>query len=161
MGMRLNRRLAPAAALLVAGCAGTPGVMMPREVDATLTGQQQTPTAGDLDGTGTARFRLDRGSGRLCWELNVRGIGRARSAAIHRGAAGSVGPVVVPLTTPDAAGRSQGCAAVPSETVGQIGLQAHQYYVTVADEAHPQGAIRGQLRSGIIVPERRAQPGRR
>lgn len=154
------RSLAPLCAIAACGCATTPG-LVPTELQATLTGQQQTPGPGDVDGTGTARIRLDGGNGRLCWEVNVRGIGRATSAAIHSGAAGSVGPAVAALTTPDAAGRSEGCAAVDPEAARRMALQAHLFYLTVADEAHPQGAIRGQLSGGIIRPERRPPPVRR
>jgi hypothetical protein len=154
------RSLSLLCALVAGGCAATPGLSR-TTLDATLTGQQQTPGPADLDGTGTARIRLDGGSGRLCWDLNVRGIGRATSAAIHAGPAGSVGPAVVALTSPDAGGRSEGCAAISPEVASRMAVQAHQFYLTVADEAHPQGAIRGQLRGGIIPPERRPPPARR
>lgn len=163
MNIGKNRRraaLAVLAALAAAGCATSPG-MSRSELSATLTGQQQTPGPGDADGTGTARIRLDPAGGRLCWELNARGIGRATSAAIQRGAAGSIGPALLTLTIPDAAGRSQGCAAVTPAIVREMGLQAHHFYVSVADEAHAQGAIRGQLRGGVTRPERLPMQPRR
>jgi hypothetical protein len=160
MNIRKNHGLALFAALAASGCATGQG-MARSEITATLTGQQQAPGPGDPDGTGTARIRLDPGGGRLCWELNVRGTGRATSAAIHRGAAGSVGPALLTLTTPDAAGASRGCAAIDPVAARDIGLQPHLFYLSVADEAHPAGAIRGQLHSGIIRPERRSRQPRR
>jgi hypothetical protein len=154
-------KLSALALLLATGaCVGAPALAR-TELAATLTGQQQTPGPGDSDGTGTARIRLDAGAGRLCWEVNARGIGRATSAAIHRAAAGSTGPLVVSLTAPDSAGRSQGCAAVPQQEARQMALQAHQFYLVVADEAHPAGAIRGQLSGGVPPPEPRRRPIRR
>jgi len=151
--MRVPLILAAAAALLH-GCAA-PGVVTRSELTSTLTGYQATPGPGDLDGTGTARVRVDAEAGRLCWDLNVRGIDPASAAHIHRGEAGGVGPPVVPLTAPDAAGRSEGCAAVAPGLAAEMIGRAHAFYVNVHNPAFAAGAIRGQLRGR---PDRPSQP---
>jgi hypothetical protein len=89
----------------------------------------------------------------------VRAIGPATVLHIHRGAAGSVGPPVVTLATPDAAGHSQGCAAVDPGLAREIGLRPYDFYVNVHTEAHPTGAIRGQLRSTRPIRAPRAGAG--
>ena len=58
------------------------------------------------------------------------------------------------LTTPDANGRSQGCAGVDQQLARQMVLAAQDFYVNVHTESHPQGAIRGQLRGGPEAPQR-------
>ncbi len=64
---------------------------------------------------------------------------------------------MVTLTTPDANGRSEGCAEVDRELVRHMVMAAQDFYVNVHNEAHPQGAIRGQLRGGP-EPVQRLQP---
>ena len=137
--------MAAAAALMLAGCAGQ-GMPQRMELTSTLTGYQAVTGPGDLDGTGTARARVDAETGRVCWELNARGIDPASAAHIHRGEAGSVGPPVVPLAAPGASERSEGCAAVALELARELIARPHGFYVNVHNAAYPAGAIRGQLR---------------
>ena len=143
---------AAAPALLLAACA-TPGP--PRaDLAATLTGIQAVPGPGDADATGTAEVRVEPSRSRLCWDLNVRGAGQATAAHIHRGAAGTAGPPVVPMTTPDASGRSSGCTALDPALARQLVMEAHAFYINVHTAEHPGGALRGQLRGGPSRPVR-------
>jgi hypothetical protein len=144
-------------AALLAGCAGGPS-MQPARLNVTLTGLQEVPGPGDPDGTGTVEVRVDPRDGNLCWNLYAREIDPATAAHIHRGPAGSAGPPVVTLTTPDAAGRSQGCLTVDLMLARQIGMRGHEFYVNVHNAAYPAGAIRGQLRGGNLIRQR--QPRR-
>ena len=143
--------------VLAVGCASAPG-MQRMVLSATLTGLQEVPGPGDPDGTGTAQVRVDPAGGRLCWDVYARGIGAATAAHIHRAAAGSAGPPVVPLATPGADGHSEGCAAIDPGLAREMALQPYDFYVNVHDSAFPAGAIRGQLR-GRLTPNRR-QAGR-
>jgi hypothetical protein len=130
-------------------------------MSSTLTGFQQVPGPGDLDGTGTGRFRVNADEGQVCWELTARGIDPATAAHLHRGEAGSVGAPVVPLAPPDASERSEGCAAVDAALAREIIAQPHRFYVNVHNAAFPGGAIRGQLRGQPRRPEAQRQPVRR
>lgn len=140
--------------LVLAGCA-TAGLPARAELSTTLTGQQQAPEPGDLDGTGTATFRVNTAQGEVCWTLAIRGIDPATAAHIHRGAAGSVGSPVLPLTTPGADGRSTGCAATAPATAQAMVARPSDFYVIVRNVAYPAGAIRGQLRGQIFTPRDR------
>lgn len=146
-----------AAALALAGCA-TGGLPQQLELTSTLTGYQAVPGPGDLDGTGTARARVNAENGQVCWELNARGIDPATGAHIHRGEAGSVGPPVVPLTAPGASERSEGCATVSLELARAMIAAPHSFYVNVHNAAFPAGAIRGQLRGQARRREAPARP---
>ncbi|TMJ20124.1 MAG: CHRD domain-containing protein [Alphaproteobacteria bacterium] len=139
--------------LLAAGCASRPQNEN-AELQVSLTGIQEVPGPGDPDGNGTAQVRVNPRSGEVCWNVYARAIGPATAAHIHRGEAGAAGPVVVPLTTPDAAGHSQGCATVDPALAHEIGYRGHSFYLNVHDSEHPNGAIRGQLRGGPRVRER-------
>ncbi len=108
--------------------------------------------AGDPNGTGAAYvFGIDGDPTTLCYVLTVDKIDTAMAAHIHKGAAGTNGPVVVNLAAPgdgDAAdcltegemGKFNG-----AQTVADILANPEDYYVNVHNAEYPNGAIRGQL----------------
>ena len=113
---------------------------------ATLAGANEIPGPGDPDGSGTATFRMIRGSAVICFQLNVHGITLpATGAHIHQGAAGTAGPVVVPLTAPGAGGTATGCVNSTRTLVAAILANPAGYYANVHTTDYPAGAIRGQL----------------
>ncbi len=63
------------------------------------------------------------------------------AAHIHKAEKGKNGPPVVTL---ELASRDR-CIDVDVELLKDIAKNEHKYYVNVHTEAHPQGAIRGQL----------------
>ena len=146
-----------AATALLAGCMAQPGARR-ATLYVSMTGLQEVPGPGEPAGNGTVEIRVVPGNGSVCWNLYARAIGPATAAHIHRGAAGTAGPPVLALTTPDANGRSQGCATVDPGLAREMVLAAQEFYVNVHTEAHPQGAIRGQLRGGSAPV--RPLPGR-
>lgn len=157
MPRNFQHLLLPAIVLLAAGCTSVPGLEA-GGYDATLTGLQETPSAGDPDGTGTARIRFTGEPSQLCWEVNVRAIELATAAHIHRGVSGMAGPPVVPITAPGANGRSQGCAAITPELLREMVAEPWGFYVNVHNAAYPGGAVRGQLRGRLAIPRDRPQP---
>jgi hypothetical protein len=114
----------------------------------TLTGIQEVPGPGDADGTGTVEIRVDSGEDQLCWNLYARQIDTATAVHIYRGAAGIAGAPVITLTTPGADGHSQGCMPIDEAMFRELAMRGHEYYVSIHTQAHPDGAIRGQLRGG-------------
>lgn len=113
---------------------------------AALSGANENPPA-DPDGSGFASITLNVGQGTVCWDYSVANIATTYTGAhIHRAPAGVNGPVVVPLSLPDAAGNASGCR----ENVAPALIQAiidfpDQYYVNVHNTVYPGGAVRGQL----------------
>ena len=117
---------------------------------------------GRLDGAlvRTAREKHGEGLGiawSLRWKLNTSGTtGPVTAAAIHVGAAGETGPVLVALCAPCS---SRAGAVVRNLTSEQAtALRRGNLYVNVETAANPAGEIRGQVtrRSarppGTIVP---------
>jgi hypothetical protein len=109
-----------------------------------LTGEAESP-AGDPVATGTSTVRVRRGQGQACVTIAATNLPTAVAAHIHSGAAGSAGPVVIPLTTPDAAGKSSGCNPASRSVVASILKDPASFYVNVHTEQFAGGAIRGQL----------------
>jgi hypothetical protein len=109
------------------------------------TGDVESP-AGDPVATGTATVRLRAGQGQVCYKVAADNLGGAAVAMhIHQAAAGTAGPVVIPLATPNADGKAAGCAVVARPLVAQILASPAGYYLNVHTAAFPGGAIRGQL----------------
>ena len=122
-----------------------------RQFTTTMTGAaevnaQGVPNQGDPDGIGTATITLNYGQGTVCWELSVSGITLPASAAhIHEAPVTAPGPVVVPLSAPDASGFASGCATVDRELIKDIIQHPEEYYVNVHNADYPSGALRGHL----------------
>jgi len=122
-----------------------------RQFTTTMTGAaevnaQGVPNQGDPDGSGTATITLNYGQGTICWELSVSGITLPAFAAhIHEAPVTAPGPIVVPLSAPDASGFASGCAAVDRDQIKDIIQHPEEYYVNVHNADFPSGAIRGQL----------------
>jgi hypothetical protein len=130
-----------------------------------MAGANETQAA-DPDGSGAAAVTFDitdplnnTGGATVCWDLSYKGIAQPTAAHIHRGAAGSAGPVVVPFTPFTSLGATSGtgCATVglaAGEIVGggvlatQIVANPAGFYVNVHNADYPLGAIRGQLAAG-------------
>ena len=111
-----------------------------------LSGAQERPPA-DRDGSGTAVVRLRPDAGAVCFRLTVRNIKLpAAGAHIHRGAAGSNGPIVVQFVAPGASGVSAGCTTgVAASLIQEIAANPAGFYVNVHTTEFPGGAIRAQL----------------
>jgi CHRD domain-containing protein len=121
--------------------AGRPAVRLAR-----LTGEREVPT-GDLDGTGLSTVIVHPARGQVCFAIVVDDIVLpAIGAHIHKAPAGVAGPIVVPLTPPDADGTSAGCVeGVDRQLLTAIKRHPRQYYVNVHTTDFPGGAVRGQL----------------
>jgi len=95
-------------------------------------------------GSGSATFKVDPDKGQVCYELEVKDIGTAVAAHIHKGAAGANGPPVVGLDSP-ASGKSAGCKAADAAVANALIADPSGYYVNVHTATAPGGAVRGQL----------------
>ena len=133
-----------ATALVVA----VPAVAKVRKLEANMTGAKEMP-AGDPDGSGTARLRLDAAKKKVCFTIKVRRIGDVVAAHIHKGGKNvAMGPIVVSLIhSPQPGTRFTGCEKnVKRKLIRAILKHPRRYYVNVHTQAFPAGAIRGQLR---------------
>ena len=116
---------------------------------ATLYGGNQVSStgegdAGDRNGVGWAVVALARRN-TVCWSVMTANINAPVAAHIHRGRAGTNGPVVVPFESEED-GIFQGCANdVDATLIAQIRNNPGNFYVNVHTADFPGGAVRGQL----------------
>ena len=137
-----------------AGSVGIAGASSAQTVlTADLSGEVEIPP-GDPDGRGSARVTVEQD--RLCFELmEVQGVAPVTAGHIHRGAAGVVGPVVVPLLdepeglpTEQAFTSGQRCVDAEAAVLGEVRSNPGGFYVNLHNAEFPGGAIRGQLAAG-------------
>jgi hypothetical protein len=116
-----------------------------------LLGSNEVPEAGDPDGSGQAKVRINDSKGTVCFKLSWADIAAPTAAHIHEGAKGEPGDVVVPLfegsSLPESIDGVNGCVEdLDSEVLDDIQKNPRQYYVNVHNEEFPAGALRGQLK---------------
>jgi hypothetical protein len=117
-----------------------------QRIEVSLTGAAERPGPGDPDGSGTAAFTFNRGTGEVCWTIDVEGITLPASAAhIHIAPVTDPGPIVIGLSAPDATGHSSGCVTADRALVKAITKDPAAYYVNVHTSDLPAGALRAQL----------------
>jgi hypothetical protein len=149
----------PAAGVLGASALATAGHTNAL-LEASLRGRNEVAMdgsralAGDPNGRGYASVSgIDGDPTTLCYTLTVDKIEPATMAHIHKGAAGTNGPVVVNLAAPgdgdaaDCLTEGEAGKFVGDQTVADILEHPEDYYVNVHNAEYPGGAIRGQLSS--------------
>jgi hypothetical protein len=129
-------------ALAIASSAAAGG----RPLSADLSGSNEVPpvSTGDPDGSGTADLTLNQGQEEICLEIEVQNISTPILQHIHRGAAGTNGPVVVDFTHLLAQG-GDGCVSADRALVKEIRQNPEGFYFNVHTGDFLGGAVRGQL----------------
>jgi len=131
-------------ATLAAALALAAAPALAQSFSATLNGASEKPAAADPKATGSAKVTVK--DTQVCYDLNVKDLSAAPIAAhIHKGGPDVAGPVVVPLSPPDASGKSQGCVNADAAVAKDIAANPAGYYVNVHTTQYKAGAIRGQL----------------
>lgn len=111
---------------------------------ATLLGSNEVGP-GDPDGYARAEVTVTDELDQICYDVNgIRGLDTITAMHIHRGRAGTNGPVVFPFTKANEGGW-KGCKNRAEWTENAIERDWSNYYVNIHTTAYPNGAIRGQL----------------
>src|SRR4051794_6506993 len=109
-----------------------------------------TPTSNSKDTAGQGAAAVTIVGTRVCLAISFGGLSNVAAAHIHKGAAGTNGPIVVdPKFTGTGGVRGTlGRCVVPNTgtTAAQIRSNPAGYYVQIHTANTPTGAVRGQLR---------------
>lgn len=137
-----------AAVLALAGAALAPAALTAqdnsgRKLSTTLSGAAEVPGPGDADATGSFMARINPGQTQLCYTLTVGQVDPLTAAHIHRGAEGTAGPPVVPLSTTKLGENT--CTEIDKALAMELIKSPGDFYVNVHNAAYPNGAARGQL----------------
>ena len=101
---------------------------------------------GDPDGWGSATAIVPS-RGVVCVSVLMAGIDRPTSVQLHRGRAGTNGPVVATLDLSGSGdpGNASGCVPLAENDLSAIRLDPTSFYIDVYTREFATGAIRGQL----------------
>ena len=102
---------------------------------------------GESDGAGLFEAVVNPETERICYTITAGAIDKATAAQIHSGAAGENGDPVLTLDTPDGDDDdSEDCQDIDAGLAQALLANPQNYYVSIRTGAHPNGALRGQLR---------------
>ena len=79
----VRKSMMASVALLAVAIVASPVAANGRPLKAEMTGANEFPGPGDLDGTGTARLRLNQGRHRICYSIEVSDIDPAGDRGAH------------------------------------------------------------------------------
>ncbi|MFD8827379.1 CHRD domain-containing protein [Streptomyces sp. NPDC059605] len=115
---------------------------------ARLTGDQDGPTGGDLDGKAVALVKVK--GDRVTFALTWNGVGRPTSGHLHQGRPGSRGGMkaelfgtVMPTSVNSAAGQT---SVSSSALARRLRTDPGDFSIDLHSEEFPRGAVRGRLR---------------
>ena len=80
-------------------------------------------------------------------DLRARRSSKPLSAHIHKGRAGTSGPVFIPLGKTY---KTKGCASAAKKLIDAVESNPNAYYVNVHNAKYPNGIVRGQLVAGMV-----------
>lgn len=152
--MRLLRRipLFAAAVLVVVASSAVPAPASNTLATfiSTMKGSNEVPGPGDLTASGSTAITMNAVSGQVCYRVTARieSGGPVTAGHIHKGSAGTAGPVVIPFPNVNSATAGpnySGCTTASPALVQAIIANPSGYYTNVHDVAFSGGAIRGQL----------------
>ena len=131
-----------------------------RPLSAVLWGANESPFAGDSDGSGTATLRLNPGHGEICFRIRVSGITLPATAAnVYQGTAGVTGVFAVSLLAPTTTGSSEGCVVASRGTLLGMMWNPSAYYVNVfTSDFQNERCEVSSRRVGVRAEQRRAEP---
>ena len=121
-------------------------------LSSSMSGANEVPGPGDPNATGSSRITLNSDTGRVCYIVRTTGLSAPPTAGhIHRGAAGTAGPVVIPFKTPRPSGIFAGCTTADKTLIQSIIDDPSGFYTNVHNAQFPGGAVRGQLHAVVVV----------
>ena len=141
---RLICSLVLAAAIAPAALA-LPSAMHP-ELGAKLAGKYEVPK-GSPTAHGIVNVTLNASSGKVCWTFELAGVAKPAFAHIHKGRAGTSGPVFIAFGKTY---KAKGCTRASKKAIDAVESNPNGYYVNVHNAKYPNGVVRGQLVAGMV-----------
>ena len=130
----------------------SPAHATPVQLTATMTPDEEVPQKGPTGATGSATLDFKTDSNEVCYTFVTQNLTDPLTAGhIHKGAKGVAGDVLIDLQV--TAGKLTGCVPSDAAKIQAVLDEPQGHYVNLHTQAHPQGALRGQLLASITNPQ--------
>ena len=141
---RITRAAIASAALTVLALGGAATAASAAPAIPVNNGQETTGAEGGAHG----KFSYTIDGDQFCYTLWVTGLtGGAVAAHVHIAPQGVAGPVLIPLTVPNATSFNvAACTTADPTLLMAIQASPRAYYVNVHTPMYPGGEVRGQLK---------------
>lgn len=106
---------------------------------------QEVPGGGDDKASGNFNGEVDLKRNRVCYYLDMDGLGSATSVHIHQKDQAGTDTPTLPMQVPGAGGKEV-CVTGESAVLAEIAKKPEEYYIDVHTSDHPEGAVRGTLK---------------
>lgn len=93
--------------------------------------------AGDADGSGTAKIRLNTSQSQLCYELAVSNIAEPKTLTILSNAKAKIVSFGI--------GSSSQCEVIERDKLMDLARNPTAYFISIQNSEFPNGALQGQL----------------
>lgn len=149
--MRSVRILAAAAAAAVIVVA-SPAQAAPVTLTSTMTAEEEVPQKGLAGATGSATLEVNSDNNQVCYTFITQNLNDPVTGGhIHKGAKGTAGDIFIDLKV--TADNLKGCVTDTPAKIQALLADAQGHYVNLHTQAHPAGAVRGQLMAAITNPQ--------
>lgn len=157
--MRSVRILAAAAAAAVIVVVASPAQAAPVALTSTMTAEEEVPQKGPAGATGSATLEVNSDNNQVCYTFITQNLNDPVTGGhIHKGAKGTAGDIFIDLKV--TADNLKGCVTDTPAKIQALLADAQGHYVNLHTQAHPAGAVRGQLMAAITNPQVAApEPG--
>ncbi|MEA2346268.1 MAG: hypothetical protein QOG62_55 [Thermoleophilaceae bacterium] len=142
----------PIAVLLVVvlACVGLAQAAHPKKskfvVSATMSGNKVVAN-GDPDAKGKASLTFKKKKDRVCFDIDYSGMSTATRGVLGEGKKHERGDNILTLFSLSKESPAKGCLrALNKNTIDDIERRPKDFFVTLENKDHPDGAVRGQLR---------------
>lgn len=150
--MRSLRILALAATAAALTVVASPAQAAPVTLTANMTADEEVPEKGPAGATGSATLDLNTDNNEVCFTFVTLNLNEPLTAGhIHKGAKGVAGDILIDLKV--TADNLKGCVVSEAAKIQAVLADAQGHYVNLHTQAHPMGALRGQLMAAITNPQ--------
>ena len=136
--------------ILALTCAGMALAAHPKRskflVSASMSGKKVIAN-GDPDAKGRVSLTFKKKKDRVCFDIEYSGMATATRGILGEGAKHERGDNVLTLFSLSKQSPAKGCLrALSKRTIDRIEKAPKDFFVTLENKEHPDGAVRGQLR---------------
>ena len=130
----------------------SPAQAAPITLTATMTAAEEVPQKGPDGATGSGTVDLNTDNNQVCYTFITNNLNDPVTAGhIHKGAKGAAGDVLIDLKV--TADNLKACVTEDPAKIQAVLADPQGHYVNLHTQAHPAGAVRGQLMAAITNPQ--------